>query len=68
VTAAKSSSSAKADETKDHYDDEDVKAALEHETQDGSGFESEDELPKSDFDGDADEYEGDLGETPEDDK
>lgn len=67
MTAAKSSSSAKADETKDHYD-EDVKAALERETQDGSGFESEDELPKSDFDGDADEYEGDLGETPEDDK
>lgn len=36
---------------KAHYDDEDVKAALERETQDGSGFESEDELPESDFEG-----------------
>lgn len=35
----------------DHYDDEDVPAALERETEDGSGFESEDELPESDFDG-----------------
>jgi hypothetical protein len=32
------------------HDEEDVKAALERETKDGSGFESEDELPESDFD------------------
>lgn len=31
--------------------DEDVEQALEHETADGPGFESEDELPESDFDG-----------------
>jgi hypothetical protein len=30
-------------------DEEDVKAALARTTQDGSGFTSEDELPKSDF-------------------
>lgn len=34
---------------KDHYDEEDVPAALERETADGSGFTSEDELPESDF-------------------
>lgn len=31
------------------HDEEDVKALLERETQDGPGFESEDELPESDF-------------------
>lgn len=36
---------------KDHYDDEDVPAALaKTDTADGSGFSSEDELPESDFD------------------
>jgi len=33
------------------HDDTDVEAALQRETQDGSGFESEDELPESDFAG-----------------
>lgn len=33
---------------KDH-DDTDVESALQRETEDGSGFESEDELPESDF-------------------
>ena len=32
------------------HDEEDVKSALERETHDGSGFDSEDELPESDFD------------------
>lgn len=32
------------------HDATDVPAALERETHDGSGFESEDELPPSDFD------------------
>jgi hypothetical protein len=32
-----------------HHDDEDVKEALKKETNDGSGFEDEDELPPSDF-------------------
>lgn len=32
-----------------HYDDEDVPSALDRVTQDGPGFESEDELPPSDF-------------------
>jgi hypothetical protein len=36
-------------EPKPHYDEEDVPAALERVTQDGSGFESVDELPESDF-------------------
>lgn len=40
---------------KAHYDEEDVKAALERETHDGSGFKSEDELPESDFEGFAEE-------------
>lgn len=31
------------------FDDEDVWAALQRETQDGSGFTTEDELPESDF-------------------
>lgn len=34
-----------------NYDDTDVEEALKRETADGSGFESEDELPDSDFDG-----------------
>lgn len=34
---------------KDHHDEEDVPAALERGTADGSGFASEDELPDSDF-------------------
>lgn len=38
----------------DHHDDEDVPAALERETSDGPGFESEDELPESNFEGYAD--------------
>lgn len=33
------------------HDDEDVQAALARETQDGPGFESEDELPEDDFAG-----------------
>ena len=33
------------------HDEEDVPQALARETQDGSGFESEDELPESDFQG-----------------
>lgn len=33
------------------HDDEDVPAALERETQDGSGFEDESELPDEDFAG-----------------
>jgi len=36
-------------EDKPHYDEEDVPAALKRETQDGPGFDSEDELPPSDF-------------------
>lgn len=37
---------------KPHHDDEDVKMALDKtETADGSGFDSEDELPESDFEG-----------------
>lgn len=35
----------------DANDEEDVPAALERETADGSGFEDESELPESDFDG-----------------
>lgn len=38
-----------AERNKAHYDDEDVPEVLKRETQDGSGFESEDELPESDF-------------------
>lgn len=37
------------DQPNDNHDEEDVKSALERETNDGSGFESEDELPESDF-------------------
>lgn len=37
-----------ADQWQQH-DDDDVPATLERETQDGSGFEEEDELPPSDF-------------------
>lgn len=33
------------------YDDEDVPVALERETQDGSGFTDESQLPAEDFDG-----------------
>lgn len=37
-------------EAKDHYDDEDVPAALaKTETADGPGFDSEEDLPESDF-------------------
>jgi hypothetical protein len=36
---------------KDHYDDEDVAACLKRETEDGPGFDTEDDLPESDFDG-----------------
>lgn len=32
------------------HDKEDVKSALERETHDGPGFDSEEELPESDFD------------------
>lgn len=39
----------------ENHDEEDVKAALERETSDGSGFDSEDELPESDFDEEDDE-------------
>lgn len=39
----------------DHYDDVDVEKALKRKTQDGSGFETEDELPESDFEGFAEE-------------
>ena len=38
--------------TPEDYDDEDVPAALARDTQDGPGFESEDELPPSDFEED----------------
>ena len=38
-------------ETAEANDEEDVPAALERETHDGPGFESEDELPESDFAG-----------------
>ena len=34
---------------KEHHDDTDVDSALKRETTDGSGFDSEDELPASDF-------------------
>jgi hypothetical protein len=50
---------------KDHYDDEDVPAALKRETQDGSGFKTEDELPESDFESFA---EADVEMTEEDPK
>lgn len=36
---------------KAHYDDTDVDKALERATSDGPGFDSEDELPESDFEG-----------------
>ncbi|QEQ93868.1 hypothetical protein SEA_KARDASHIAN_3 [Streptomyces phage Kardashian] len=39
----------------DHHDEADVERALKRKTQDGSGFESEDELPESDFEGFAEE-------------
>lgn len=39
-----------AEPKKDHYDDEDVPASLKRETSDGPGFDSEDDLPPSDFD------------------
>lgn len=48
-------SAAKSEETQDHHDDTDVEAALKRKTHDGSGFESEDELPESDFEGFAEE-------------
>jgi hypothetical protein len=35
----------------DNHDEADVERALKRKTHDGSGFESEDELPESDFDG-----------------
>lgn len=38
-----------------HHDEADVERALKRKTQDGSGFTSEDELPKSDFEGFAQE-------------
>lgn len=34
---------------KKNHDDTDVESALKRETKDGPGFESEDELPESDF-------------------
>lgn len=37
----------------ENHDAEDIPEALERETQDGPGFESEDELPPSDFEEDA---------------
>jgi hypothetical protein len=42
-----------ANEAAPDYDAVDVPAALERETADGPGFESEDELPPSDFDEEA---------------
>lgn len=36
----------------DNYDDVDVPAALDRDTDDGSGFEFEAELPESDFEED----------------
>lgn len=50
---------------KDHYDDTDVESALKRETQDGPGFDNEDDLPDSDFDGFA---EDDVEMTEEDPK
>lgn len=38
-----------------NHDDTDVPAALARDTQDGSGFDSEDELPPSDFEEVADD-------------
>lgn len=35
----------------DHHDEEDIPEALKRETQDGPGFENEDDLPESDFEG-----------------
>lgn len=34
-----------------HHDEDDVLPALSRATQDGSGFENEEELPESDFEG-----------------
>lgn len=58
-----------------NYDDEDVKAALaKSDTQDGSGFDSEDQLPASDFDsfsqdGVENDHDGDnVGEDEENDQ
>lgn len=42
----------KVADTQPNYDDEDVKAALaKTDTQDGPGFDNEDDLPESDFEG-----------------
>lgn len=62
-----------ADETKAHYDEEDVKAALKRKTADGSGFDTEDELPESDYEdfpeGVENDHDGDNeGSDKEDDK
>lgn len=62
-------------EPEKNFDDEEVKTALARDTHDGPGFETEDELPDSDFDGDAaeddeayTEIERDLVKDPEDEK
>lgn len=39
-----------SDSTQEH-DEADVERALKRKTQDGSGFDTEDELPESDFEG-----------------
>lgn len=38
------------DDSPQDHDEEDVASALERDTADGSGFDSEDELPDSDYD------------------
>lgn len=35
----------------DHHDEADVERALKRKTQDGPGFDTEDDLPESDFEG-----------------
>lgn len=42
---------AQTESPQDHHDETDVDEALKRETKDGSGFETEDELPGSDFEG-----------------
>jgi hypothetical protein len=53
------------EEDQNHHDDEDVPAALKRETSDGPGFDSEDELPESDFESFS---EDDVEQTEEDPK
>lgn len=54
-----------AEDDQNHHDDEDVPAALGRATSDGPGFDSEDELPESDFESFS---EDDVEQTEEDPK